>query len=80
MLGDLQGSLQSKDSAQFETKVALRVPGTGNNVAVHQCSQTRDSHDRSRTLGTHHPTLVKQRPVLMQNTWTERGCPARGSQ
>lgn len=29
---DLQGLLQSKDSAQFETKVALRVPGTENSA------------------------------------------------
>lgn len=35
-----RGCYKSKDSAQFETEAALRVPGTGN-VPVHQCSQTR---------------------------------------
>lgn len=78
-LGDLQGSLQSKDSAWFETKVALQVPGT-ENVQVHQCSQIQDSHDRALTLGTHHPALAKERPAFMQNTWTARGCLVKGSQ
>lgn len=78
-LGDLQESLQSKDSARYKTKVALQVLGTGT-VQVHQCSQICYSHNRALTLGTHHPTLEKERPALMQNTWTARGCLVKGSQ